>query len=188
MKGARSLVLITAAALLVGGCGTAFRAGESWDPKEARFFDDGIDLISEPSKLAGEWSYRNEEELDARVNLADLIALVEIGTVQTNQDIEGVEAKRIQTTVTDVLYGETPTDAIALRSSKTSMGYPLIIRHERHLTGTLLLFLRWFENDKGVLDHHFHLSPASGELMTSVGKKIDRRKAEEEAAMMSKQR
>ena len=185
MTGVRFPAPLIAGALLLASCGTAFTAGQPWDPNEGRFFDDGIDLIAEPSKLSGEWAFRCDEELGARVSLADLIAVVKVGTVQTTQDLDGLEAKRIDTSIVEVLYGQTPTGAFALRSSKESMGYPLIIRHERHLTGSQLLFLRWFEDDKGALDHHFHLSPASPEVLKKVRRKIKRRETEEEAAMMA---
>lgn len=186
MRRVPSSVPLVFAALLLAGCGTTFRAGSPWDPNEGRFFDDGIDLIAEPSKLSGEWAYRHEEELDARVSLADLIAVVEVGTVQTTEDLDGSEAKRIDTAVTDVLYGATPTSAIALRSSESSLGYPLILRHERHLAGTQLAFLRWFDDGNGGLGHHFHLAPASPEILKAVRKRIARRQTEEEAAMMSR--
>ena len=36
----------TLAAAAVAGCGgAAFEAGAAWDPKESRFFDDGVDVV-----------------------------------------------------------------------------------------------------------------------------------------------
>jgi hypothetical protein len=162
------------------GCGGGFQVGSDWNPNEARFFDDGVDLIKQPSKLGGDWAYNHEEELDARVNLGDLVAEVELLSLQTASDIEGQEAKRIETLIVEKLFGSTPEESVYLLSSKDSLGYPLILRHERHLTGRFLVFIRWFHTDDGSLGHHFHLSPASPEMRKKVQKMIDTRIREEE--------
>ncbi|MBW2276607.1 MAG: hypothetical protein JRF63_03885, partial [Deltaproteobacteria bacterium] len=94
------------------------------------------------------------------------------------------EAKRIEAQITEVLYGSTPTEKIFLQSSKASLGYPLIIRHERHLTGEFLAFIRWFDEEDGTLGHHFHLSPSSIEMRKAVQDIIDKRKEEEERLKM----
>jgi len=179
------LVLTLSALLLAAGCGGGFKVGSPWNPNESRFFDDGIDLIKQPSKLGGEWAYNHEEELDARVNLGDLTCLVSVLTVQTTTDLDGKEAKRIEAQVTEVFYGNTPTEKIVLQSSKDSLGYPLIVRHERHLTGEFLAFIRWFDREDGSLGHHFHLSPSSLEMRKKVQAMIDKRKEEEERLKMN---
>jgi len=179
------LVPSLAALLLTVGCGGGFKVGSPWNPNEARFFDDGIDLIKQPSKLGGEWAYNHDEELDARVNLGDLTAVVQVLTVQTTTDLDGKEAKRIEAQFTDVWYGETPTPKVFLQSSKDSLGYPLILRHERHLTGEFLIFIRWFDREDGTLGHHFHLSPASTEMRKKVQHMIEKRREEEERLKMA---
>lgn len=179
------LAVVSAAVLLASGCGGGFKVGSPWNPNESRFFDDGIDLIKEPSKLGGEWAYNHEEELDARVNLGDLTALVSVLTVQTATDLEGKEAKRIEAQILEPWYGSSPTETIFLQSSKDSLGYPLIMRHERHLTGKFLVFIRWFDEEDGSLGHHFHLSPASLEMRKKVQDMIDKRKEEEERLKMA---
>lgn len=174
------LIPLVVACSLAAGCGGGFKVGSPWNPNEARFFDDGIDLIKQPSKLGGEWAYNHEEELDARVNLGDLVALVTLLTVQTTTDIDGAEAKRIEAQITESWYGSAPTEKVFLQSSKDSLGYPLILRHERHLTGEFLVFIRWFDEEDGTLGHHFHLSPASTEMRKKVQDMVDNRKEEEE--------
>jgi hypothetical protein len=176
----RLLICSAVIGLLAAGCGGGFKVGAAWNPNEARFFDDGVDLIKQPSKLGGEWAYNHQEELDARVNLGDLVAVVEVLTLQTATDIEGQEAKRIEIRVIERLNGATPTENISLQSSKASLGYPLIVRHERHLTGQFIAFLRWFDNDDGSLGHHFLLAPASTEMRKAVQDLIDDRIREEE--------
>jgi hypothetical protein len=184
-RAATILVISLAAVLLAAGCGGGFKVGSPWNPNEARFFDDGIDLIKQPSKLGGEWAYNHEEELDARINLGDLTALVSVLTVQTTTDIEGKEAKRIEAQIVEEWYGKSPTETVFLQSSKASLGYPLILRHERHLTGKFLVFIRWFDEEDGSLGHHFHLSPASTEMRKKVQGMIDKRREEEERLKMA---
>lgn len=171
--------------LSTAGCGGGFKVGSPWNPNEARFFDDGMDLIKQPSKLGGEWAFNHEEELDARVNLGDLVALVSLLTVQTTTDIDGEEAKRIEAQITEVMFGSSPMEKVFLQSSKASLGYPLILRHERHLTGEFLVFIRWFDKEDGSLGHHFHLSPASTEMRKKVQGMIDDRRKEEERLKMA---
>ncbi|MFO8070986.1 MAG: hypothetical protein R6V85_03840 [Polyangia bacterium] len=167
----------------VAGCGGGFALGEPWEPGEARFFDDGVDLMKQPSKLSGQWAYDQQQELDGRVTLADLIAVVEIGSVQTTTDLEGREAKRIEIEIVEKLYGEKPSDTLSLESNRESVGYPLVLRHERHLRGEFIAFLRFFEGEDGQRAQRFHLSPASAEMRKLVREKVEERiEAEQTAA------
>ena len=122
-----------------------------------------------------------EEELDARANLADMIAVVTVMSVQTNEDIDGKESKKIDITVGDILYGASPSSEFALRSTKDSLGYSLILRHEDSLQGKHIVFVRWFDAEDGSLGHHFHLSPASEKLLGSVRRMAELREEEEKA-------
>ena len=162
------------------GCGGAFKTGESWDPRESRMFDDGVDLLQDISKLSGEWEYQAEQELEARAHLSDMVAVVNVLAVQTNEDLEGIESKKIEARIDDIIYGDAPSGDLALKSNSDSLGYSLILRHEQHLVGKHIVFMRWFTQDDKSLGHHFHLSPASGRLEKVVRKLIKARKKEED--------
>ena len=164
---------------VVAGCGTAFKTGKSWDPKEARLFDDGIDVIADMSTLSGKWEYDMKNELDARTNLADTVAIVEVLAVQTNEDIDGVMSKNLDARIVDFVYGASPSREITLKSNQNSLGYALIARHEARLVGEHIVFLRWFDGEDGALANHFHISPASPELVKAVRQMTEARKEEE---------
>ena len=186
---ARSIPAIAfLAALCSLGCGGGgFQAGNPWDPAESKVFDDGLDLIDDLSKLSGEWAYRSEEQLDARVNLADLVAVISINSVQTTENLEGAQAKRIEAPIARSLYGDSPSETLVLLSVEGSLGYPLVLRNEHRLVGRHIAFVRWFD-DGASLGHHFHLSPASDQNIDYVERKVSARKREEERLRLEAQR
>jgi hypothetical protein len=175
-----TVLLLLTVLVSLPGCGGAFKTGESWDPKESRMFDDGVDLLQDISRLSGEWEYQAEQELEARTHLADMVAVVNVLAVQTNEDLEGIESKKIEARIEDIIYGDTPSNDLSLKSSANSLGYSLILRHEQHLVGKQIVFMRWFTQDDKSLGHHFHLSPSSGKLEKKVRKLIEARVKEED--------
>jgi hypothetical protein len=173
-------VAIAAVSAVMAGCGGGFTAGRDWDPAtEATVFDDGIDLIDDPAKLSGEWEFQARQDVDARSNLADMVAVVNILSVQTTKDVDGTEAQRIDARVEKTMYGASPGRTLALKSPSSALGYALITRHEGRLTGTYIVFLRWFDQGDGTLGHHFHISPASATIFEMVNKHVTARKAQE---------
>lgn len=179
----RSLLFAIASAVAVVGCGGEFKVGRPWDAaSEASVFDDGIDLIDDPAKLSGEWAFRAREDLDARSSLADLVAVVTIASVQTTKDMDGAEARRVDTRIEKILYGQAPEKTLVLLSSSTALGHSLIVRHEGRLSGSFIVFLRWFDLPDGTTGHHFHLSPSSEVVFAAIGARLDARLAQEAAA------
>lgn len=169
-------VTLVFAAMIATACATGgFRAGRPFQKGEARFFDDGVDMIDDLSRLSGEWGFQAKEELDGRVQLADLIAEVNVLALQTVRDVDGREAIRIEVEVVDALLGNAPDAILSLSSPVSSPGHQLVLRHMRRLTGRYILFARWFEAKPGALDHHFHLSPATLPIKSAVRKRIDER-------------
>lgn len=180
MSRSYTISLFIAVLVSLAGCGGAFKAGDSWDPKESRMFDDGVDLVQDISGLSGEWEYQAEQELEARSHLSDMVAVVSVLAVQTNEDLEGIETRKIEARIEDIIYGAAPGKDLVLNSTSKSLGYSLILRHEQHLVGKHIIFVRWFTQDDKSLGHHFHLSPASGKLESAVRKLIATRKKEED--------
>lgn len=158
--------------------------GDPWDPEEAQFFDDGVDLVKDLSSLSGEWAFREKNRLEGRNQLSDFIALVDIRSVQTHTDLDGAEMKRIDVTVEEVIYGQAPDKLLFLESRENAPGHELVLRYERHLKGKFILFARWFHLPGGGADgrevgHHFHLSVASKPIQEEVRKRVMLRKKEE---------
>jgi hypothetical protein len=182
-------IAIVAASVAALGCGGGFAVGRPWDAaSEATVFDDGIDVIDDLDKLAGEWIFKARQDLDARASLADMVAVVSVMSVQTTKDIDGTEARRIDARVERVLYGKTPARNLALESTASALGNALIVRHESRLTGQYLVFLRWFALEDGTLGHHFHLSPATGPVYEKAKERVDARIAEETASKKDKKK
>jgi hypothetical protein len=169
----------------LGGCGgKKMSVGDPWDPEEAQFFDDGVDLVKDVSALSGEWAFRQKNWLEGRNQLSDFIALVDIRSVQTHQDLDGAEMKRIDVKVLEVIYGTAPDPVIFLESRENASGHELVLRYERHLKGKFILFVRWFRKKGGggtgkEVGHHFHLSVASKSMLEEVTKRVMLRKQEE---------
>lgn len=166
----------------LAACGGGFRPGAAFQPNEARFFDDGIDIMRDPSKLGGQWSVSYGREFDARVSLSDLVAVVEVVSVQTNRDIDGLEAKRITVAVVEEIFGMSPARNLLLRSLPEALGYTLIERHEGQLSGRFVAFIRFFEGEDGALAKHFHLSPASKPVLEATRARVAARMAEESSS------
>ena len=176
-------IAIAAASAVVLGCGGGFAVGRPWDAAtEATVFDDGIDVVDDLAKLSGEWAFRARRDLDARSNLADTVAVVTIMSIGTMKDVDGSEARRIDGRVERTLYGASPGKNIVLESSASALGNALLTRHESRLTGSYIVFLRWFEKEDETLGHHFHLSPSSPAIMEVVKENLQARTAQEAAS------
>ncbi|MDJ0762969.1 MAG: hypothetical protein QNJ97_08280 [Myxococcota bacterium] len=178
--------LCLALLLLVGCASKPFKAGKGWDPDEAAFFDDGVDLVEDLSSLSGRYAYAQERAYEGRIYLSDLIAIVDIYSIQTQADFEGVAAKRILVRVEEALYGSAPDTEIQLASAAEAPGHELILRNENRLKGRFLLFARWFEQENNAIGHHFHLSPASEALINESKRRLQERRREEAEAAVKK--
>jgi hypothetical protein len=181
------LLSVLVAGGIVSCGGAAFEAGVKWDPKETRFFDDGVDIIEDLSNLSGAYGYEQSTEFDGRAQLADFIAEVRVLSMQVSKKREGGEARRMDVIVQKVYYGTSPQDRFFIESDKESQGHQLLIRHEERLfEDTFVLFIRWFDkrDDEGnkTLGHHFHLSPFSDSIKEALEKTIKERIREEEVA------
>ena len=163
--------------LSVTACGGAtITAGPPWNPEDRPFFDDGVDLIENPTALAGAWGGRQKNWMEGRIQLSDVVAVVELQSLQTEVDASKSESKRLAVTVVTALYGEPPSAKIRLESRSDAPGYPLLVRHEKRMAGRFILFYRHFEqkakDGNDAISHHFHLSPASKTLLAHVRERI----------------
>jgi hypothetical protein len=165
------------------GCAAAgFQPQTGFSKGEAQFFDDGIDLIEDLNALSGDWGFSARDELVGRVQLADLVAVVEIVSIQDFKDMDGKESRRIDLQVVETLYGRPPSKAFAVSATEQSTGFITILRNEHRLTGRKLAFVRFFLDEQGKLLSHFHLSPNSEAMRDSVDKLILGRNKEESPA------
>lgn len=181
MKKKAAFLFVLAMLFTPAGCGgAAFKTGAPWDPNEAPLFDDGVDVVEDLASLSGKWAYDHERDFDGRVQLADLVAKVDVVSVQTTSDLDGETGKRIDIRIKDIVYGSSPGLEITLESPKDNPGHQLIVRYESRLQGSFYLFIRWFPKEDGSLGHHFHLSPDSMEMEAEIKRRVDARRREEE--------
>jgi hypothetical protein len=176
----RTLLIVLFSLILITGCSKyGFEVGKPWNPEETPFFDDGVDVVDNLANLSGKWRHQQERLFDARVQLADLIAEVEILSVQTSSDLESETSKRIEVRIVEIMYGKAPSDTLPLVSRKNAPGYELVLRHEARLMGHFFLFVRWFDEKDNKLGNHFHLSPTSEEIRIALENRIVFRNNEE---------
>jgi hypothetical protein len=184
----RQLFIFTVT-ILLGACATTVIQGRSFSDSERRFFDDGIDVVEDVDSLQGQYGFEEREALDARCNLADVIAEVTIVAVHDNEDAAGVAVKRLEVTINRLFYGEMRSGEFLLSSNANALGYTLLTRHEAALGGRKIMFLRTFFPGEGndSSGHHFHLTPASDAMKKSVKHFVDKRIGAESKSRGKKQ-
>ena len=162
------VMILWAAAIVVAGCGGQLQAGPKWWKAEARFFDDGVDLVEDPAGFSKALAKEQLDLLGARTRRADSVAVVDIQSVQTITERHGLRGEYLSAQVVEPLCGEKTPESLTLVSAESSAGFGTLERHQDRLMGRQLLFLRLFERGDGTLGHHFHLSPASAEMIPLV--------------------
>ena len=155
------------------GCGpatTQIRPQAPWDPELAPFFDDAADFIADPGGLEGSWATDYAGELRGRVDAADLIARVLVTTVREDISIDGTRRKHLVMQVTSVLDGQEPPEArLQVAVDEGSAGFDTVDRNVRRLLANrFVAFVRWYEDDEGTLRSHWHLSPASPQVIRAT--------------------
>jgi hypothetical protein len=161
----------------VAACATTIQPGKPFSDSERRFFDDGMDVVEDVTSIQGQFGFDAREALDARCNLADVIAEVTVVSVQDTAGVGGVGEKRIEVKVDRIIYGDLSAGEVNLISNANALGYTLLNRYESVLNGSKMLFLRTFvsaeENED--IGHHFHLSPGTEAIGRSVATFVAKR-------------
>jgi hypothetical protein len=176
-------------ALFFAGCGAkSAPIGEPWNSRDAVYFDDGADLIVDPNALSGAIGREQKDSLEARIQLSDLVAVIEIYSLHTEKNVDKKESKRIEVNSIDTMYGSFPRGSLPLKTASSSPGYELMVRHEAHLAGNFILFYRGFqeiEENKEKIGCHFHLTKASPELIQYIKLRLKARQKEEDKSSHS---
>lgn len=175
------VAMAVAVAGAAAACGGGFAAGKPWNASvEASIFDDGADLFDDPARLSGKSENSARQALEVRADLADALAIVDVVSVQSSGAAGEAEARRIGVELVEPLHGELPGRAFALESGISALGNSVIRRLEPRLSGgRFVAFIRWFELEGGAVGHHFHLSPASAEVLEIVRPRAAARSGEE---------
>ncbi|MDH5671651.1 MAG: hypothetical protein OEZ06_05840 [Myxococcales bacterium] len=147
------------------GCASgegAVRTGPQLDLRQRQLFDNGVDLIADPTGLQGAWLDQWQAELDERLGHADSIVEVEVSAVRTDTDPGRHTSYRIMVRVLRVLKGELEARELSLASLQSDAGFPSVERNgSQLLQRRFVAFLLRGVADDGAGRDHFHLSPPS---------------------------
>jgi hypothetical protein len=151
------------------GCGGAGAPRVNPTPltaDEQHAFDHGVDLFGSIAGLEGAWRDDFTRDLSIRVGSADLIAVVTARTLRTDTAPDQSITHRVFTEVDRVVYGETHLKQIELAVNESSPGFPSMHEHWGTLEGRqFIAYIKWFVSDAGSVAAHFHLSPATEEVL-----------------------
>lgn len=200
MNARRPILLAVIASLGLLACGgppeRVFTDIEPFTTQHEPYFENGVDMVRDPEALGGSWLGTWEEELDRRVSLADVVALV---TIRTLRDDIGASARD---------YGEVPTleeadqarrrtyrliahpdrvwlgeeqvaeQDIVLSVREGEGGFGTVENNERRLLDEqFIAFIKWEEDDAtGDYEARWHLSPATEAVATRVRRVLEQRR------------
>lgn len=143
-------------------------------------FDNGADLIDDPSLLDGPALEDWEESIAVLCDRADAVVVVRITAVQTSTDLERNESYRLVGDVELERFGHTDPQ-VSLIVREDDAGYQSIRRAEpRLLNQQFLAFIRWTEGDTGAIVPRWHLSPAGERVSRRANSLLERRRPTED--------
>ncbi len=168
----RSLLLFVLG-IAVASCGgpqeTVATVTSPFTSEHQAVFEDGIDLVRDPRVLEGQWLSSWEEELSRRVALADVVALVTIRTLRTDVDLERRRTYRLITHVDRVYLGQQVGEEIVLTVREGQGGFGTVETNEGQLLDRqYMVFLKWAEDEDGIVRARWHLSPATDQVASRV--------------------
>jgi hypothetical protein len=148
-----------------GGAQTSSAPSPPLPPEQARVFDQGVDFIGRLAGLEGRWREEWDQDLATRVAAADVIAVVRIKTVRTDIDPERRSTHRLVASVEREIAGKAPRE-IELAVRQDAAGFAGVDANLARLqTDSYIAFVKWFTTTTGARAAHFHLSPASDEVL-----------------------
>lgn len=162
------LIASALAIAAVNACGSApppARPTSPFTEEDARYFDDAVDLIRDPSILDGEWQQAWRREFSQRVARADVVAIVTIATVRTDVDLERRNTLRLIGSVAEALHGSVPNDELSFRTREGENGFAGVQANLRHIEGErFVAFVKWVD-ERGALVARWHLAPATDPVL-----------------------
>ena len=168
----------------IAGCGSGTQqvVVSPMTPEAEVAFENGVDFIDDPSLLEGSWLDNWESDIEHRVTLADVIAIVRITTVRRDTDLERHDTYHLAVAIESVRLG-TPADEVSLTARQGQTGFGTLVGNdERLLTppadhpNRFLLFLRWARTDGGATVARWHLSPAGASVVQRANSLIEMRR------------
>ncbi len=158
--------------VFVAGCAAApLQAHAPLSVQEQALFEHGIDWISSPTALQGQWKEQWDEELRRRVRDADLIATCVVSTLRTDTDHDQRMVHRMSVKLNESYKGEFDTRDIELKVSDDQPGFASVdASKDRVLDRSFVVFVRWAPNARGKVQAHFHLITKSTEIIDEIAR------------------
>jgi hypothetical protein len=137
-------------------------------PEQERVFEHGVDFVAALEGLEGRWRDDYEKDLQERVAGSDFIGVVKVGTMLTETDPEQRVTYRLVGTIKRTIAGTDLKD-LELRVRQGQLGFPTIQENLQRLEQReFVVFVKWYQDDQGERAAHFHLSPASEQIVSAT--------------------
>jgi hypothetical protein len=169
-----SLAFAFVAGVEITGCASAggvsglHRPSSPFMEADKLLFADGIDMIGEPDGLSGRWAEDWATELRDRVERSDLIAVLTVNTLRTEVSPDQRTTHWLVAEVGDVLKGQYDGE-LGLAAMETSIGFDSVERERTNiLHKPMVVFAKWVADDAGVVRAHWHLAPATKNIVNAV--------------------
>jgi len=163
------LALFCAPALACGSASTVVRPTSEFTAEDAQIFQDAVDFVGDPDVLEGRWREEWSNDLQSRVEAADVVAVVRVGTLRTDIDPGQVRTFRLIANARRVLLGEVPDRQLTLMVAQGQGGFETVDGNEaRILDNHFVAFVKWYETPTGDVAGHWHLSPATEGVVRRV--------------------
>lgn len=162
------LVLSLAAQLAACGGSSPKPTYAPVTPEQERVFEHGVDFVAALEGLEGRWRDDYEKDLQERVAGADFIGVVKVVTMLTETDPEQRVTYRLVGSIKRTLAGQELKE-LELRVREGQGGFPTIQENlQRIEQREFVVFAKWYEDDHGERAAHFHLSPASEQIVSAT--------------------
>jgi hypothetical protein len=168
------VLTVLLAAVLAAGAGCKGSSQKTTTPtqlttEDAALFEQGVDFIAKLEGLEGRWREDWERDLQGRVQRADLVAVVTVRTLRTDTDPERRVTHRVVAHVDRVIRGQAPTSELELAVREGAAGFASVDQAVGRLPQqTLVAYVKWVMGELGEPVAHFHLSPASEEVVAAT--------------------
>ncbi len=138
-------------------------------PDEARVYEHGVDFIATLGGLEGKWREDWDKDLNVRIGSSDAIAIVTVKTLRTDTDPEHRVTHRLFASVDRVILGDTRGKEIEFAVREGAPGFMSVNDNQARVQGqSFVAFLKWYQDERGRIATHWHLSPASPEIVTET--------------------
>jgi hypothetical protein len=136
---------------------------------EARVFEHGADFIATLTGLEGKWREDWDRDLQTRVGSADFVGIITIHTVRTDVDPEQRVTHRLLGKVERTLYGNARGKELDLAVREGVPGFISVHDNLERLQGAkVIAYVRWFRTDVNTVSAHWHIAPASEEIVAET--------------------